>query len=64
MLSRITSPDDVVLFYFSGHGEDLGGEQILLGKGGKLKDTAKALFSANLMPLSNILDARRRDKKS
>lgn len=57
LLERATSPEDIVLFYFSGHGEDLGGEQLLLGKGGKRQDMQKALHTANLIPLSNILDS-------
>nr|WP_315494223.1 caspase family protein [uncultured Rhodoferax sp.] len=57
LLKKATSPEDVVLFYFSGHGEDLGGEQLLLGKGGKMQNMQEALHTANLMPLSNILDS-------
>jgi uncharacterized caspase-like protein len=42
----VTEPDDLLLFYFSGHGEIKGGESYLIprnGKGANLLDTAIAI---------------------
>jgi hypothetical protein len=47
---------DTVLFYFSGHGMDLGGEQLLLGKGVRATNMNQALYNDDVVPLSRILE--------
>lgn len=47
---------DTVLFYFSGHGMDLGGEQLLLGKGVRATNMNHALYNDDVVPLSRILE--------
>jgi hypothetical protein len=50
------SAEDTILFYFSGHGVDVAGEQILRGPGVKLSALKQGLFEGNLLLLSGVLD--------
>jgi WD40 repeat protein len=47
---------DTVIFYFTGHGEDLGGEQLLLGKNVKRANMSRALNVDDVLPLSRVLE--------
>ena len=55
-LASAVNASDTVIFYFSGHGEDLGGEQLLLGKGVRSAKMQLALSADNVLPLSYVLD--------
>jgi len=55
-LATAVHATDTVIFYFSGHGEDLGGEQLLLGKGVKRANMQRALFEDDVLPLSRVLE--------
>lgn len=50
------SADDTILFYFSGHGVDVAGEQILRGRGVRSSDLVQGLSRGNLLLLSGVLD--------
>lgn len=47
---------DTVLFYFSGHGIEVAGEQILRGKGVSSASLSRGLFEGNLLELSTVLE--------
>lgn len=54
-VSNATQESDIVLFYFTGHGADLGGEQLLLGKGVQHRTMRRALTTDDVLPLSRVL---------
>ncbi|GAB2881787.1 hypothetical protein GCM10027093_16220 [Paraburkholderia jirisanensis] len=51
------SPEDTILFYFSGHGVEVLGEQFLLGRDGSLASLDHALNYGDVIRLSEVLDA-------
>lgn len=55
-IKSATHEDDDVLFYFSGHGLDIGGEQLLQGKGARVRDLSKALIQDDLLLLSHVIE--------
>ena len=57
MAAEATTPEDVIVFYFSGHGADVLGEQLLLGRGGNLSSLSHALRDGDLLMLSEVLEA-------
>lgn len=48
--------DDDIVFYFSGHGLDVGGEQLLQGKGVQLNNLKNALHTDDLLRLSEVME--------
>jgi hypothetical protein len=55
-IKTATHEDDDVLFYFSGHGLDVGGEQLLQGKGVRVSDLQKALNQDDVLLLSHVME--------
>lgn len=56
-VSKAKSAEDTIVFYFSGHGLDIDGVQILRGRGVTTADFKKSLMgNGNLVALSNVLD--------
>jgi len=55
IVNQASDFNDTIIFYFSGHGVDIGGEQILQGKGGKTANLTYALNYADLLLLSDVL---------
>jgi hypothetical protein len=56
LIKNAADENDVLLVYFSGHGAEVFGEQILIGKGADLKDLKKALdYDENIIALSQLL---------
>lgn len=55
-ISAAKNESDDVLFYFSGHGLDIGGEQVLQGKNARMNDPQKALTQDDVLLLSHVMD--------
>jgi hypothetical protein len=55
--AKAKSAEDTIVFYFSGHGVDIDGVQILRGRGVATADLKKSLTgNGNLLALSTVLD--------
>lgn len=54
--SGAKNPKDTILFYFSGHGVDVAGEQILIGPGAGIGDFNSDVTTGRLLVLSSVLD--------
>ncbi len=54
--SGANNPADTILFYFSGHGVDVAGEQILIGPGAGIGDFNSDVTTGRLLVLSSVLD--------